>query len=76
MSCIAFWGEARYVVGYNHIVHIYNGCAYDAVCSVRTDVNPTPQTVAAPQKQETQVVTFLGSPVGRFVPFVDCVATR
>lgn len=70
--CIAYWGEARYVVGYNHIVHIVNGCDRDATCDVSTDVNPNVQTVAVPRGTHVAVTTFLGAPTSRFVPRVEC----
>ncbi len=76
LPCIAYWPEARYVVGYNHIVHIYNSCTWDAVCVVRTDRNPTPQTASVPQRQEVLVTTYLGSPVAQFTPFVECQPAR
>jgi hypothetical protein len=70
--CVAFWPEARYVIGYDHVVHLYNQCLRDATCSVRTDVNPEPQTVEVPAGEHVQVVTWRGSPASRFTAYVDC----
>ncbi len=72
-TCVTAWPESRYVIGYDHIVHLYNACQRDAVCTVSTDVNPTPQSVAVASKTHVQVVTFLGSPVAQFKPIVSCV---
>jgi hypothetical protein len=72
-SCIRSWGEARYgAVGYNHIVHVADGCDAPAECVVSTDVNPEPQTVTVPPHAQVDVVTFLGSPARVFVPRVVC----
>jgi len=70
--CIQYWGEARYVIGYNHIVHIVNGCTRDAACVVSTDFNPNQQSVSVPAGSHVTVVTYLGAPTGRFVPYVRC----
>jgi hypothetical protein len=72
-ACIGFWGEARFRgYGYYHIVHVANDCARAAVCDVSTDVNPTPERVTVPAKQQVEVVTFQGSPAREFVPHVEC----
>ena len=71
--CVSSWPEARYVIGYDHIVHLFNACQHDATCTVSTDVNPAPQIVAVPSRTHVQVVTFLGSPVARFTPKVSCL---
>lgn len=72
-ACIGFWGEARFRgYGYYHIVHVANGCDRAAVCDVSTDVNPTPERVTVPAKQQVEVVTFQGSPAREFVPHVEC----
>jgi len=44
-ACVSYWGEARYVIGYNHYVHLFDGCDAVATCSVSTNVNPKPQIV-------------------------------
>jgi hypothetical protein len=72
-ACVTSWPEARYVVGYDQIVHLYNACDRDAVCAVATDVNTTPQSVNVPKKTHVEVVTFRGAPSGKFIPRVACV---
>ena len=72
-SCIQYAGEARYRgVGYQHVVHIVNGCERAAACDVSTDVNPEAQHVDVPARTHVEVVTFLGSPAREFTPVVDC----
>lgn len=70
--CVRYWGEARYVIGYNHIVHLVNGCDRDAWCGVSSNLNPQVQHVTVPVGAHVQVVTFLGSPSRNFTPIVDC----
>jgi len=72
-TCVTSWPEARYVVGYDHIVHLYNACDRDALCTVSTNVNPAPQSVTVPKSTHVEVVTFRGSPVSKFAPRVACV---
>jgi hypothetical protein len=71
-ACISVWPEVRYVVGYNHIVHVANTCDAAFVCDVSTDVSPEPQRVSVPPRTEIEVVTFIGSPARVFVPNVQC----
>jgi hypothetical protein len=70
--CVEYWAESRYVIGYDHLVHIKNDCLRDANCAVSSDVNPTPQVVEVKAGQELQVATWRGSPSYRFVPYVTC----
>jgi hypothetical protein len=72
VPCVKFWGEARYVVGYDHLVHIVNGCDKRATCTVHTDVNVQPQSVEVAPAAHAIVTTWLGSPTARFTPYVDC----
>jgi hypothetical protein len=72
-ACVSFWGEAQYRgYGYYHVVHLMNGCERPAACDVSTDVNPDPERVVVPAKEQTDVVTFRGSPAREFVPHVEC----
>jgi hypothetical protein len=74
MVCVGVWSEARYVgFGYNHIVHVANGCNVPTSCTVTTNVNPEPQTVIIPAGSRTDVVTFVGSPASTFTAKVECV---
>jgi hypothetical protein len=71
-ACMTFWAEARYSVGYDHIVWIANGCESDASCVVWTDVNPSPQPATIPAHRTVGIVTFRGSPASAFIPIVRC----
>jgi len=71
-ACVEAWGESRYRVGYDHIVHVKNLCEKSVLCAVSTNVNPTPEKVTVPSKEEVEVLTFRGSPARTFVPKVEC----
>ena len=72
-TCIASWPEARYRnYGYDHIVHIANGCPAQAICSVSTDVSPNPIQVTVASHEELEVLTARGSPAREFTPRVEC----
>lgn len=58
--------------GYDHIVHVQNGCLKDASCSVATDVNPDAVIVKVAKSTEVETVTWLGSPAREFTPKVKC----
>jgi hypothetical protein len=73
VPCVRVWGEARYRgLGYEHVVHLENGCEKPMVCDVATDVNPAPQRVALAPSEATAIITFVGSPAREFVPRVQC----
>lgn len=73
--CVEVRAEARYgASGYNHIVHLRNGCDRPYLCSVATDVNPVAVDVTVPPHAEVEVLTFRGSPAYAFVPRVTCRA--
>jgi hypothetical protein len=72
-SCIEAWTEARYrAYGYDHVVHIQNGCAYDALCVVSTNVRPQPQEIDVDSGQHVEVLTFKASPWRTFTAKVTC----
>ncbi len=72
-ACIRAWPEARYgALGYNHIVHIANGCDPPADCTVTTNVNPEPIAVTVPGHKQIEVTTWRGSPAREFTPQVVC----
>jgi len=73
VACVRFWGEVRYVAGYDHIVYLGNDCDAPSSRVVWTDVNPEPQSVTVPGHETAVVVTFRGSPSSTFFPFVRCV---
>lgn len=73
VACVRAWPEARYRnYGYDHIVHLYNGCSAAARCRVSTDVAPAPIDVALAVGEKREVVTFRGSPSSQFAFQVSC----
>ncbi len=73
-ACIQVQSESRYVpYGYNHIVHLRNGCDRSAVCTVSTDVNPQAQNVEVASASAVDVTTFMGAASQTFVAKVGCV---
>jgi hypothetical protein len=71
-ACVTHTTQARYIMGYDHLVHIDNACEKSVECTVSTDVNPQPQTVVVDAKSQQTVVTFKGSPARVFRANVDC----
>ena len=72
-SCVKWTTEARYrPYGYDHLVHLNNGCDKPARCHVKTNVNPEPAEVRVLPKQSATVVTFQGSPAREFTAEVSC----
>jgi hypothetical protein len=70
--CVRFWGEARYIVGYDHIVYVVNDCENAASCIVWTDVSPELQSAIVPPHQTVAILTYRGSPASVFTPFARC----
>lgn len=71
--CVQAWSEARYRnYGYDHIVHLYNGCAAFADCRVSTNVAPKPVRVRLKPAELREVITYRGSPAQEFIPRVEC----
>jgi hypothetical protein len=71
-TCVRYWAEARYTVGYDHLVYVANGCPAAMSCVVWTDVNPVGQSVVVRPEESAVVLTFRGSPSRSFTPFVRC----
>ncbi len=71
-ACVHHTTEARYIMGYNHLVHIDNTCERSVECLVSTDVSPETQRVHLEAKSMKTVVTFKGSPARTFRATVDC----
>jgi hypothetical protein len=72
LDCVEVWGEAYYILGYDHRVHLTNNCKKPVTCSVKTDVNPkSTQVDLAPGEKKT-VITWRGSPSSDFKPDVNC----
>jgi hypothetical protein len=72
-ECIHYWGEARYrYPGYDHVVHVENGCESRAHCAVWTDVDPDPVAITVETQASLEVITRRGSPSREFTPYVEC----
>lgn len=72
-NCVQIRAYAAYRgYGFDHIVELRSACTKRAVCSVKTDVNPTAvdEPVAAGETRE--VLTFRNSPASAFTPTVSC----
>lgn len=73
LDCVTHRTEARYSgYGYDHFVHLENGCAKKARCVVSTNVNPEKQTVMLDAGAKQTVATFRGSPAREFQATVEC----
>jgi hypothetical protein len=72
--CVQAWPEARYRnYGYDHIVHIFNGCKAQADCQLATNVAPDPIRVQLAPGEKKEVLTFRGSPASEFQVYARCV---
>ena len=75
VDCVVHKTEARFVgLAYDHLVHLENRCTYSVACEVKTDVNPTPETVKLSPKEKKTHLTFRGSPARIFKATVTCTA--
>jgi hypothetical protein len=73
LSCVRWRSEARYRnFGYDHVVILQNGCDAPAICSVKTNVNPEPISADVAPGEQTEVLTFRGSPASTFDARVQC----
>lgn len=70
--CVRYWGEARYVVGYDQLVHVMNGCDLRASCLVATNLNRVPQSIELAPGEHGVVTTYLGAASATFTPIVSC----
>ncbi len=71
--CVRFVAEARYRgIGYEHLVHIANGCPRLALCVITTDVNPDAIEARIDAESTATVLTYRGSPASTFVANVRC----
>jgi hypothetical protein len=67
--------EALYIAyGYDHHVHLTNGCDKAARCEVTTNSNPQPTTVTLAKGEHQDVVMFRGSPASAVNAKVKCKA--
>lgn len=72
-KCVKVRTEALYIpYGYDHHVHLTNGCDKAVRCEVTTNSNaePTTATVAAGQHQD--ILMFRGSPASAVTANVKC----
>ena len=71
--CVRWWQESRYRnYGYDHLVHISNGCSVTAACAVTTDVAPSPISVRVEPRETQSVLTYRGAPAREFRADVRC----
>jgi len=72
-ECVRFWSEVRYRnYGYDHVVHLHNGCSVRASCLVSSDINPGGVRVGLASNEDVEVFTSRGSHAREFTPRVDC----
>jgi hypothetical protein len=75
LDCVAYQTEASFAsVGYDHLVHLTNNCDKAAACTVSTNVNPEPASVALAPGEKQTIVTWRGSPAREFTADVSCQA--
>ena len=70
--CVRYWPEARYVIGYDQLVHVQNTCDRAARCEVSSDRNPKVQVVDLAPGDHRVVTTDLGAASAGFTPIVNC----
>ncbi|MBW2456948.1 MAG: hypothetical protein JRI68_20710 [Deltaproteobacteria bacterium] len=74
---IRYWTEARArYPGYDHLVHIHNGCELGVACTIHTSVRPSPLRTTVAARAKVAVLTYRGSPARRFNASVNCQASR
>ena len=73
-SCVVrAWPDARYRgVGYDHIVHLANGCGFPVHCTVTTSANPRSLGAHLPAGGSRELVTYRNSPSRSFGIKVSC----
>ncbi len=70
---VRYWTEARArYPGYNHLVHIHNGCELSVDCTIHTSVMPRPLRTTVAAGARVAVLTYQGSPARRFNASVSC----
>lgn len=72
--CVTHQIQARFISGYDHLVHLTSECEMKVTCQVSTDVNPTPETVSLSPGEKATVLTYRGSPARVFTATVRCEA--
>jgi hypothetical protein len=76
-DCVSASAQSIYNgTGYNHVVTVRNQCPAAVTCTVTTDVNPSPVTLAVPTAEARSINTFLSAPGYAFTPTVHCASPR
>lgn len=76
-KCVKVRTEALYIVyGYDHHVHVTNGCDKAVRCEVTTSANPDPTTISLAPGEHQDVVMFRGSPASVVNAQVKCKAAQ
>jgi hypothetical protein len=65
-GCAEVRKESRYVVGYDHIVHIRNVCEVPIRCVVKTSLNEKGLTQTIDPGKESMFLTWRGATVRDF----------
>lgn len=72
-KCVKVRTEALYIAyGYDHHVHLTNGCDKAVRCEVTTSSNPQPTTVTLAAGEHQDIVMFRGSPASEVNANVKC----
>jgi hypothetical protein len=73
-DCVTWRCEARPdgLGGFDHLVHLRNGCEHAVRCEISTDVNPELAIVGLLPGSEKTVNTLRSSPARVFRPWVRC----
>jgi len=74
-KCVEVRTEAIYVpYGYDHHVHVHNGCDKRVRCEVTASSNPATTVVTLASGETQDVVMFRGSPASEVSATVKCEA--
>ena len=57
---------------FNHLLYVRNACTQAVSCTITTNANPAPSTLAVPVGREEMANTYLNSPAPVFTPRVNC----
>lgn len=72
-QCVQVRTEAIYIpYGYDHHVHVTNGCDKAVRCEVTTSATPEATTVTLAPREHKDLVTFRGSPASAVNAKVKC----
>jgi hypothetical protein len=75
VTCVKVRTEASFAtVGYDHLVQLTNNCKTPVACTVTTNVNPEPASVALGVNESTTLTTWRGSPAREFTADAKCQA--